>query len=76
MYLLCLEMPIVGNDTASVRKLLHQWDHGNKQVRAQILEDFIVTNQNKTGPEIENEFAQSASLFLTRLTAWLRMTYP
>ena len=71
-----VEMPTVSNDTASVRKLLHQWDNGNKQVRARILEDFIRTNQNKTGPEIENEFAQSASLFLTRLTAWLRMTYP
>ena len=71
----CLEMPIVGNDTASVRKLLHKWDHGNKQVRARILEEFIITNQNKTGPEIETDFAQSASLFLTRLTAWLRMTY-
>ena len=69
-------MPSMGNETTSVRKLLHQWDHGNKQVRVRILEDFILINQNKTGPEIENEFAQSASLFLTRLTAWLRMTYP
>lgn len=68
-------MPIVGNETAAVRKLLHKWDHGNKQVRARILEEFIMTNQNRTGPEIETEFAQSASLFLTRLTAWLRMTY-
>jgi hypothetical protein len=76
MYTLCLEMPTMGNETACVRKLLHQWDHGNKQVRARILQDFILTNQNKTGPEIENEFAQSASLFLTRITAWLRMTYP
>lgn len=68
-------MPKITNDTASVRKLLYQWDHGNKSVRAQILEDFINSNQNKTGPELECKFAQSASLFLTRLTAWLRMSY-
>ena len=68
-------MPAMSNETASVRKVLHQWDHGNKHVRARILEDFILTNQTKTGPEIESEFAQSASLLLTRMTAWLRMTY-
>ena len=68
-------MPKITNDAAYVRKLLHRWDHGNKAVRARILEDFIVANQNKTGPELECEFAQSASLFLTRLTAWLRMSY-
>lgn len=72
-----LVMPAtVGSDTVSVRKVLQLWDHGNKKVRVRILEDFIIANKNKTGPEIENDFAQSASLFLTRLTAWLRMTYP
>ena len=70
-----IKMPKITNDAAYVRKLLHRWDHGNKAVRARILEDFIVANQNKTGPELECEFAQSASLFLTRLTAWLRMSY-
>jgi len=58
-----------------VMNILQEWDKGAKSVRRQILEDFIVQNQNKTGPELEEEFAQAASLFLTRLTAWLRLSY-
>lgn len=59
-----------------VMNLLQEWDKGSKSTRKQILEDFIAQNRNKTGPELENEFAEAASLFLTRLTAWLRLTYP
>ena len=59
-----------------VMSLLHEWDQGTKTVRRQILHDFVKQNQNKTGPELEAEFAEAASLFLTRLTAWLRLTYP
>lgn len=59
----------------SVMTLLNEWDKGSKVVRRQILLDFIRQNGNKTGPELEAEFAQAASLFLTRLTAWLRLTY-
>lgn len=64
------------SDQASVAKLLQQWDHGSKNVRSKILQDFIASNQGKTGPELDLEFAHAASLFLTRLTAWLRLTYP
>ena len=63
-------------DQAVVTKLLQQWDHGSKSVRSKILQDFIKSNHGKTGPELELEFAHAASLFLTRLTAWLRLTYP
>jgi len=61
---------------AQVMNLLNEWDKGSKSVRRKILQDFIAQNQNKTGPELEAIFAQAASLFLTRLTAWLRLTYP
>ncbi|XP_013409610.1 uncharacterized protein C1orf228 homolog [Lingula anatina] len=60
---------------SKVMSLLQEWDKGSKPVRKKILEDFISQNQNKTGPELEEEFAQAASLFLTRLTAWIRLTY-
>lgn len=63
------------SDQASVAKLLQQWDHGSKNVRSKILQDFIASNQGKTGPELDLEFAHAASLFLTRVTAWLRLTY-
>ena len=61
---------------SKVMNLLQEWDNGSKAVRRQLLQDFIAQNYNKTGPELEAEFAQAASLFLTRLTAWLRLTYP
>ena len=59
-----------------VMSLLQEWDKGSKVTRKQILDDFISQNENRMGPEIEAEFSQAASLFLTRLTAWLRLTYP
>lgn len=60
---------------SKVMAVLQEWDKGSKVTRKKILQDFIAQNQNKTGPELEQEFAQAASLFLTRLTAWLRLTY-
>lgn len=60
---------------SKITNLLQEWDRGSKPVRKTILQDFIAQNYNKTGPELEAEFAQAASLFLTRLTAWLRLTY-
>ncbi|XP_043941273.1 armadillo-like helical domain containing protein 1 [Protopterus annectens] len=61
--------------TGRFMSFLQEWDHGNKGVRSRILSDFININKGKTGPELELEFAQAASLFLTRLTSWLRLTY-
>ncbi|XP_074642308.1 armadillo-like helical domain containing protein 1 [Tubulanus polymorphus] len=60
---------------SNLLNLLQEWDKGNKAVRKNILLDFISQNVNKTGPELEQEFAEAASLFLTRLTASLRLTY-
>ncbi|KAG8132300.1 hypothetical protein E2320_010169, partial [Naja naja] len=55
---------------------LQEWDSAGKVTRKHILENFILANQDKTGPELEIEFSQGASLFLARITAWLRLTYP
>lgn len=76
--LICPEMGSAKQQSAisKVMSLLQEWDKGSKTVRKKILDDFITQNQNKTGPELEEEFAQAASLFLARLTAWLRLTYP
>ncbi|XP_078074714.1 armadillo-like helical domain containing protein 1 [Mustelus asterias] len=62
-------------EISRLMNFLQEWDNGNKAVRHRILNDFINTNKGKTGPELELQFAQGASLFLTRLTAWLRLTY-
>jgi hypothetical protein len=55
-------------------KLLKEWDKGSVPVRKKILRDFIDKHQNTTGPDIEEELAHSASLFLTRITSWLRLS--
>ncbi|XP_043555106.1 armadillo-like helical domain containing protein 1 isoform X3 [Chiloscyllium plagiosum] len=62
-------------EISRLMSFLQEWDNGTKAVRHRMLNDFINTNKGKTGPELELQFAQGASLFLTRLTAWLRLTY-
>ncbi|RNA14190.1 hypothetical protein BpHYR1_002495 [Brachionus plicatilis] len=60
---------------SNLMHLLKEWDKGSMSVRRDILNDFIFQHQNTTGTEIEEEFAHSASLFFTRITSWLRLTY-
>ncbi|KAM5148894.1 armadillo-like helical domain containing protein 1 isoform 2-T2 [Mantella aurantiaca] len=51
------------------------WDHGGKVTRCRILNNFIAFHQGKTAPELEEEFSQGGSLFLARITTWLRLSY-
>lgn len=60
---------------SKVQGFLANWDSGTALMRKDILANFMQNNLGKTGPELETEFYQSASLFLTRLSAWLRLTY-
>ncbi|KAL2089967.1 hypothetical protein ACEWY4_014655 [Coilia grayii] len=60
---------------SEVMAFLREWDQGNKTVRSRMLTEFLNQHQGKTCPELELEFAQVASLFLARLTAWMRLTY-
>lgn len=59
--------------TSKFMNILAQWDKGSIPVRRKILRDFIDQHHNRTGTEIEEEMAHSASLFLTRITSWLRL---
>ncbi|KAL7884545.1 hypothetical protein AOLI_G00073150 [Acnodon oligacanthus] len=54
---------------------LREWDRGGERVRRRMLLSFLSKNSGKTSPELELEFAQAASLFLSRITAWIRLTY-
>ncbi|XP_053360919.1 armadillo-like helical domain containing protein 1 [Clarias gariepinus] len=58
-----------------VLKFLCKWDQGNKSTRMRMLQKFLNDNTGKTSPELELEFAQASSLFLTRITAWMRLSY-
>ncbi|XP_036378711.1 armadillo-like helical domain containing protein 1 [Megalops cyprinoides] len=65
-------------EQAAIRKVnafLQEWDQGNNIVRSRMLAAFLRQNVGKTCPELETEFAQVASLFLARLTSWIRLTY-
>ncbi|ELW62156.1 hypothetical protein TREES_T100004237 [Tupaia chinensis] len=65
-------------EQAAISRLLsflQEWDNAGKVARGNILTNFIEANQGKTAPELEQEFSQGASLFLVRLTTWLRITY-
>ncbi|XP_049553273.1 armadillo-like helical domain containing protein 1 [Orcinus orca] len=65
-------------EQAAISRLLsflQDWDNAGKVARSHILNNFIETNKGKTAPELEQEFSQGASLFLVRLTTWLRLTY-
>ncbi|XP_060235731.1 armadillo-like helical domain containing protein 1 isoform X3 [Meriones unguiculatus] len=65
-------------EQAAISRLLsflQEWDNAGKSLRVHILTRFIESNEGKTGPELELEFSQGASLFLIRLTTWLRIIY-
>jgi len=59
----------------SVSSFLRDWDSSTAQRRVRILRQFIANSQYKTGIDLEQQFAGAASLFFTRLTAWIRITY-
>ncbi|XP_053549362.1 armadillo-like helical domain containing protein 1 [Bombina bombina] len=60
---------------ARLMDFFQEWDNGNKATRSGIMRNFISLNSGKTGPELEQEFSQGGSLFLARLTTWLRLSY-
>lgn len=60
---------------SDITELLDQWDQGTKSKRVEILTVFVKECKGKTAPELESKLSRGASLFLTRLTAWLRLTY-
>lgn len=59
-----------------VLSVLREWDRGDGTVRGRMLSTFLTRSAGKTVPELELEFAQVASLFLARLTTWMRLTCP
>uniref|UniRef100_F7DY43 Armadillo like helical domain containing 1 n=1 Tax=Ornithorhynchus anatinus TaxID=9258 RepID=F7DY43_ORNAN len=66
-------------EQAAISRLLgflQDWDRADQATRLQILDNFIEINEGKTAPELEQEFSQGASLFLLRLSTWLRLSYP
>ncbi len=63
-------------DIGKVLSFLREWDRGDRTARSRMLNTFLTQNAGKTFYELELQFAQVASLFLARLTTWMRLTYP
>lgn len=59
-----------------VLSFLREWDRGDKSARIRMLTTFLTENTGKTFFELEQAFAQVGSLFLARITTWMRLTYP
>uniref|UniRef100_A0A8C2ZR92 Armadillo like helical domain containing 1 n=1 Tax=Cyclopterus lumpus TaxID=8103 RepID=A0A8C2ZR92_CYCLU len=62
-------------DLGRVLSVLREWDRGDGTVRSRMLSTFLTRSAGRTVHELELEFAQVASLFLARLTTWMRLTY-
>ncbi|MED6263644.1 hypothetical protein CHARACLAT_006603 [Characodon lateralis] len=58
-----------------VLSFLREWDRGGSTVRCRMVNSFLGKNTGKSLYELELEFADVASLFLARLTTWMRLTY-
>ncbi|XP_050933193.1 LOW QUALITY PROTEIN: armadillo-like helical domain containing protein 1 [Lates calcarifer] len=58
-----------------VLSFLREWDRGDGTARSRMLNTFVSQSTGKTCYELECEFAQVSSLFLARLTTWMRLTY-
>ncbi|KAJ3327706.1 hypothetical protein HDU93_001832, partial [Gonapodya sp. JEL0774] len=59
---------------ASYTRLADKWDRGNRPSREVMLVEFVKSSKGKTADQLDRDFAGGASLFLTRISAWLRLT--
>lgn len=71
----CSEVMSLLPYNTSVSSFLREWDASSAQRRVRFLRQFVAYNQYKTVVDLEQQFLGAASLFFTRLTAWLRITY-
>ena len=58
----------------ALRVFLRDWDRADQALRTRMLDSFIQQNQGRA--ELHGACAPGASLFLARLTTWIRLTYP
>ncbi|KAM6921133.1 armadillo-like helical domain containing protein 1 [Xenentodon cancila] len=60
-------------DIGRVLGFLREWDRGNGALRSRMLDAFLSRSAGKTFQELERDFASAASLFLARLTTWMKV---
>ena len=55
--------------------ILREWDSGTRKSRMRQLDGFVARCSDFTGPQLEEELESGASLFLARISSWLRLSY-
>ena len=60
---------------SELNRFLQEWDNAPKSKRSELLENFINIAAGKVATELDDMLGGGASLFFTRLTAWLRLSY-
>ena len=66
---------VTGSRHRNLKDLLKTWDESPKSRRKQILEDFVTVHENCIGTDLEEYYGNGASLLLSRISSWLRLTY-
>ena len=61
-----------GTFVGELREYLGRWDKASKPAREKMLAEFVRHSRHMTGPELEREFGNGASLLLTRICAFLK----
>jgi hypothetical protein len=61
-----------GTFVGELRQYLGRWDKASKPAREKMLAEFVRHSRHMTGPELEREFGNGASLLLTRICAFLK----
>ena len=54
---------------------LRAWDSGSRGSRMRQLDEFVQRCSDLTGPQLEVELENGASLLLARFSSWLRLSY-
>lgn len=56
-------------------QVLRKWDKGGREHRMRMLKGFVERHGGGMGVQLERIYGNGASLFLTRVLAWMRLTY-
>ena len=56
-------------------QVLRKWDKGGREHRMRMLKGFVERHEGGMGVQLERIYGNGASLFLTRVLAWMRLTY-
>ena len=66
---------VTGSRHRSLVGFLRTWDRASKGKRKEMIDEFVDTHTNCIGTDLEEYYGNGASLLLSRLSSWLRLSY-